>query len=165
MSFSVGHYYQTAPSAFERGEARRRAGPPSLSDVSEGGGTVFNRKVNATALALHGGKSLQELVADSDAAAAFKKRKQPWEEDLVKACHTHFSLRPKSGDAILFYSQSGGGGVDPLSWHGGAAAAGLGKWTVQCFATLPESVRGDEARTRAFLSAHRIGRDGDGDVT
>ena len=36
MSFSVGHYYQNAPSAFERGEARRRAGPPSLSDVSEG---------------------------------------------------------------------------------------------------------------------------------
>ena len=36
VSFSVGHYYQNAPSAFERGEARRRAGPPSLSDVSEG---------------------------------------------------------------------------------------------------------------------------------
>ena len=26
VSFSVGHYYQNAPSAFERGEARRRAG-------------------------------------------------------------------------------------------------------------------------------------------
>ena len=99
-----------------------------LSDVSEGGGTVFNRKVNATALALHGGKSLQELVADSDAAAAFKKRKQPWEEDLVKACHTHFSLRPKSGDAILFYSQNPDGSLDDMSEHAGCPVLNGTKW-------------------------------------
>lgn len=119
---------------------------------------------------LEGGGAAAVLTAAAQAAAASALTAAPCgSRQGVLSSHgpsgVGLCVHPSEGCAILFYSQSGGGGVDPLSWHGGAAAAGLGKWTVQCFATLPESVRGDEARTRAFLSAHRIGRDGDGDVT
>ena len=81
-----------------------------LSDVSEGGGTVFTLKPNASATELHGEKSLQELVGGSDAAKLFDKASQPWEGELVKKCFTNFRLLPKKGDAILFYVR------DAASW-------------------------------------------------
>jgi prolyl 4-hydroxylase len=74
-----------------------------LSDVSEGGGTVFTLKPNATAMDANKDKSLDELVGGSDAEKMFGKNSQDWEKDLVKTCFTNFRLLPKKGDAILFY--------------------------------------------------------------
>jgi prolyl 4-hydroxylase len=74
-----------------------------LSDVSEGGGTVFTLKPNATATDVYKDKSVEELVGGSDAEKLFSKNSQPWEKELVKTCFTNFRMLPKKGDAILFY--------------------------------------------------------------
>lgn len=82
-----------------------------LSDVSEGGGTVFTLKENATATELYKEKSVEDLVSGSDAEALFNKNSQAWESELVKKCFTNFRLLPKKGDAILFYVS------DLSTWH------------------------------------------------
>ena len=52
-------------------------------------------------------------------------------------------VRTVRGLALLSFSQLPGGGVDCLSWHGGARvdAGGGGKWTAQVFLKLPRGFK------------------------
>lgn len=51
-----------------------------------------------------------------------------WEEKMVDSCHTRFAVRPKKGDAILFYSQKEDGALDKRSLHGGCPVLNGTKW-------------------------------------
>jgi prolyl 4-hydroxylase len=64
-----------------------------LSDVEEGGETVFKRE----------GKGNAGLAVYD-----------------YKSCDTGYRYRPRKGDAVLFYSLTPDGTIDPRSLHGGA---------------------------------------------
>ena len=52
-------------------------------------------------------------------AANGTMKKGSWEWEMSEACRTGLSVRPKRGNAVLFYSQDPGGRLDPRSLHGG----------------------------------------------
>ena len=47
---------------------------------------------------------------------------------MARECRERFSVAPKKGDALLFYSQQPDGALDPLSFHGGCPVLGGTKW-------------------------------------
>ncbi|KAJ0966885.1 hypothetical protein J5N97_023802 [Dioscorea zingiberensis] len=72
-----------------------------LSDVEEGGETVFpSAKVNSSSL--------------------------PWYNELSECGKKGLSVRPKIGDALLFWSMKPDATLDPTSLHGGCPTQGLG---------------------------------------
>jgi 2OG-Fe(II) oxygenase superfamily len=103
-----------------------------LSDVEEGGATVFPQ-------ARIPGKTASETGTSEDARAATDKYLEEkgisdmfpqgsWQRKMVADCRTLFSVKPKKGDAILFYSQLPDGKVDNLSIHGGCPVIHGTKW-------------------------------------
>jgi hypothetical protein len=64
---------------------------------------------------------------------------------------------PTLGAAVVWFHSDSDGIVDPLTWHGGAAclAKGGGKWTIQCFKSLPIDVR-DDTVARAAYAVERV---------
>jgi hypothetical protein len=82
-----------------------------LSDVDEGGATVFTELPP-----LH--------VANKYTEASTRDRGDDiidangWEADMVEQCRTRFAVAPRRGQAILFYSQMPDGALDPNSLHG-----------------------------------------------
>ena len=61
-------------------------------------------------------QALQELRA-SEQGKLFKR--DSWEEKMVASCRSKLAVVPKSGRAVLFYSQLPNGRPDPVSLHGG----------------------------------------------
>jgi len=51
-----------------------------------------------------------------------------WQRKMVADCRTMFSVKPRKGDAILFYSQHPNGEVDKMSIHGGCPVISGTKW-------------------------------------
>ncbi|KAG1359553.1 Prolyl 4-hydroxylase 5 [Cocos nucifera] len=75
-----------------------------LSDVEEGGETVFpSAKVNSSSL--------------------------PWFNELSECGKEGLSVRPKMGDALLFWSMKPDATLDPLSLHGGCPVIKGNKWS------------------------------------
>ncbi|KAG6493613.1 probable prolyl 4-hydroxylase 3 [Zingiber officinale] len=75
-----------------------------LSDVEEGGETVFpNAKVNSSSL--------------------------PWYNELSDCGKRGLALKPKMGNALLFWSMKPDGTVDPLSLHGSCPVIKGNKWS------------------------------------
>ncbi|KAL4446852.1 hypothetical protein ABPG77_008096 [Micractinium sp. CCAP 211/92] len=87
-----------------------------LSDVEDGGETVF----------LLEGKNGLERLATID----------------YKACDTGIKVKPRQGDALLFWSVSPNGTVDKHSLHGGCPVVSGTKWAMtkwirnKCFGRL-----------------------------
>ncbi|GLT34394.1 hypothetical protein SLA2020_089120 [Shorea laevis] len=74
-----------------------------LSDVEEGGETVFpNAKGNISAV--------------------------PWWNELSECGKRGLAVKPKMGDAILFWSMRPDGTLDPLSLHGACPVISGNKW-------------------------------------
>ncbi|KAG6493614.1 hypothetical protein ZIOFF_048606 [Zingiber officinale] len=74
------------------------------SDVEEGGETVFpNAKVNSSSL--------------------------PWYNELSDCGKRGLALKPKMGNALLFWSMKPDGTVDPLSLHGSCPVIKGNKWS------------------------------------
>ncbi|KAJ3672244.1 hypothetical protein LUZ60_006965 [Juncus effusus] len=75
-----------------------------LSDVEEGGETIFpNAKINSSSLS--------------------------WHDDLSECGKNGLGVRPKAGDALLFYSMKPDATLDPLSLHGGCPVIRGNKWS------------------------------------
>jgi len=72
-------------------------------------------------------ESLQELRLSGDAERAGIKVGS-WEEEMVAICRSKFSIRPRAGRAVLFYSQLANGKVDKMSKHGGCPVLDGEKW-------------------------------------
>lgn len=53
---------------------------------------------------------------------------ESWQRKMVADCRTMFSVKPKKGEAILFYSQQPNGEVDNMSIHGGCPVIHGTKW-------------------------------------
>ena len=51
-----------------------------------------------------------------------------WQDEMVGHCYTKLAVRPRKGDALLFYSQRADGTIDPLSKHGGCPVLEGTKW-------------------------------------
>ncbi|KAK1305191.1 hypothetical protein QJS10_CPB11g02052 [Acorus calamus] len=75
-----------------------------LSDVEEGGETIFpNANVNSSSL--------------------------PWYNELSECGKKGLSVKPKMGDALLFWSMRPDATLDPLSLHGGCPVIKGNKWS------------------------------------
>ncbi|KAL0913248.1 hypothetical protein M5K25_016692 [Dendrobium thyrsiflorum] len=75
-----------------------------LSDVEEGGETVFpSAKVNSSSL--------------------------PWYNELSECGKSGLSVKPKMGDALLFWSMKPDATLDPFSLHGGCPVIIGNKWS------------------------------------
>ncbi|RRT56889.1 hypothetical protein BHE74_00031653 [Ensete ventricosum] len=75
-----------------------------LSDVEEGGETIFpNAKISSRSL--------------------------PWHNELSKCGDKGLSIKPKMGDALLFWSMKPDASLDPLSLHGGCPVIKGNKWS------------------------------------
>ena len=79
-----------------------------ISDVEEGGQTVFP---------LLDPLPSQNTTVPHEALALFERN--TWQADFVRTCYERLSVRPKKGDAVLFYSQLGDGEMDERALHGG----------------------------------------------
>ncbi|ONK64023.1 uncharacterized protein A4U43_C07F21310 [Asparagus officinalis] len=75
-----------------------------LSDVEEGGETIFpSANVNSSSL--------------------------PWYNELSECGKRGLSVKPKMGDALLFWSMKPDATLDPLSLHGGCPVIKGNKWS------------------------------------
>lgn len=84
-----------------------------LSDVEEGGETVFpSAKVNSSSL--------------------------PWFNELSECGKKGLSVKPKMGDALLFWSMKPDATLDPLSLHGGCPVIKGNKWSATKWIRLHE---------------------------
>ena len=112
----------------------------------KGGETVFPLahaepgELRQASLRLLSSGILHTRMADGSADAALVERCA-----AAPACGIRVS--PTAGDLLLFVSaqavEGGGVAVDPLSWHGSAAAVQGWKWTLQNFMELPAGLGPD----------------------
>jgi prolyl 4-hydroxylase len=104
-----------------------------LSNVEAGGQTCFPKKDRLTQedypelMERLGGNTLaaegiEELLKQAGIAP------NSWEAKLTRNCYTKFAIPPKSGDAVLFYSQTPDGHLDPNSLHGAGPVLKGTKW-------------------------------------
>ena len=103
-----------------------------LSDVEFGGQTVFPKSQKLTA------EKSEELVRRLGEAPSEEMLKElvneagldekSWEDKLITKCYEQFAVPPRKGDAILFYSQTPDGDLDPASLHGACPVLKGTKW-------------------------------------
>jgi prolyl 4-hydroxylase len=104
-----------------------------LSNVEAGGQTCFPKQDRLTKedypelMERLGGNPLtaegiEELLKQAGIAP------KSWEAKLTRDCYTKFSIPPKKGDAVLFYSQTPDGHLDPNSLHGAGPVLKGTKW-------------------------------------
>ena len=119
-----------------------------LSDVEDGGETVFPYadgrpapeeayNKNADLIAMPAFPTKEDLdeeaytdqyIEDNGYAEAFPK--DSWERDMVRVCQSPRTLafKPKKAHAVLFYSQTPDGAMDPTGLHGGCPVISGQKW-------------------------------------
>jgi prolyl 4-hydroxylase len=89
-----------------------------LTTVEQGGETVFP----------HGQKlpGWEDESSFMDPGDVFPE--DSWEHAMVKLCRTSLATKPIQGEAVLFYSQTPTGVLDPYSEHGGCPVLKGDKW-------------------------------------
>jgi prolyl 4-hydroxylase len=104
-----------------------------LSDVEFGGQTVFpgsprlTNSTNEELVRRLGAAPTKERLDELLENAALDKSRS-WEADLIRKCYTQFAVPPRKGDAIIFYSQTPDGALDPASLHGACPVLTGAKW-------------------------------------
>ncbi|KAF4691825.1 hypothetical protein FOZ60_014707 [Perkinsus olseni] len=71
-----------------------------------------------------------------------------------------FTVQPRQGRLVLFYTRGDRGEIDPLSWHGGAtvhcsSGKPTMKWTLQKFKEIPVDARESGERIRQWVHDNR----------
>lgn len=99
-----------------------------MSDIDEGGETVFSRAPLPGIENHNKAKrdTVQELRKAGEIPSEIKAGS--WEEDMVGACRTSLNVVPKKSRAVLFYSQFPNGQEDPSSFHGACPVLRGTKW-------------------------------------
>jgi len=92
-----------------------------LSDVESGGETVFPHGRPP-----EGGPGALSTAQGPPPTGLFEPGS--WEEEMVAQCQHCLAIRPRKGEAILFYSQHPNGRVDAASLHGGCPVLAGTKW-------------------------------------
>lgn len=90
-----------------------------LTNVEQGGETVFP----------HGERLPSQDEGNTtlmDPSEVFSE--DSWEHAMVKICRTSLATKPIQGEAVLFYSQTPAGTLDPYSEHGGCPVLKGDKW-------------------------------------
>ena len=91
-----------------------------LSDVEEGGHTVFPRAQNVSDDIAHG-------TVPAEAAKLFEEG--GWENSMITTeCYSKLHVKPARAKAILFYSQHPDGRLDDRSFHGACPVVRGQKW-------------------------------------
>lgn len=93
-----------------------------LSDVETGGYTVFPRVPGV--YPPDDGKSDEFIANKKQSMFPGVQAKQ----DFIDECRTKFRVKPKKGDAILFYHQNRRGDLDELTLHGACPVLEGEKW-------------------------------------
>ena len=89
-----------------------------LTTVEQGGETVFPHAQRPTLW--------EDEGSFMDPAEVFEK--DSWEYAMVKLCRASLHSKPIQGEAVLFYSQTPQGILDPYSEHGGCPVLKGDKW-------------------------------------
>ena len=137
-----------------------------LSNVTEGGQTVFVNAESplATAEGVAAATASMERVLQPPSAvpavAADLFKPHSWEASMVKDCYGKLAVRPRQGDAVLFYSQGPGGTLEDDSEHGGCPVLQGEKWAANMW--VWNGPRYQTARAPPGRSAQKAapGRDG-----
>jgi prolyl 4-hydroxylase len=90
-----------------------------LSNVTSGGETVFPLVDPTPEMA-----AVQAQAGDPRGVL----KSGSWESDMAGQCASRFAVKPKLGDALLFYSQFPSGDLDERSLHGGCPVLDGTKW-------------------------------------
>ena len=113
-----------------------------LSNVTEGGQTVFPRASSplataaGRAAATDTARAVLQATTSSVPAAARELfgggdeagSSSSWEASMVRDCYSKLAVRPRQGDAVLFYNQGPGGTLEDDSEHGGCPVLQGEKW-------------------------------------
>jgi hypothetical protein len=98
-----------------------------LSDVEEGGQTVFTRTDDGSEE--EDEQSLAEMrTSQSDYLSSIGIEKGSWEEKLLAQCRVRLATQPRKGSAVMFYSQHPDGELDMKSYHGACPVTRGIKW-------------------------------------
>ena len=123
-----------------------------LSDVEAGGALTFPNPLPGKFVTDIGDAAQQarEAAAMEALAANGTMQKGSWEWEMSEACRTGLSVRPKRGNAVLFYSQDPGGRLDPRSLHGGCPVLSnvTEKWAANIWVWNKRRVHHDPTRSK-----------------
>jgi hypothetical protein len=90
-----------------------------MSEVDSGGETVFEKAWPEGTTDEQKKRPLKETIHELRESGQIDLLEEgSWEEHLTALCRTRLVIRPKSGRAVLFYSQHPNGQVDEASLHG-----------------------------------------------
>lgn len=99
-----------------------------LSDVEEGGATVFHKAPRLDPQRFpHAAAPIKNRTKE-EMAEVLGNKVGHWEVDTALTCETNLAIAPKKGNAVLFYSQLPTGELDPMSVHGGCPVLKGEKW-------------------------------------
>ena len=100
-----------------------------MSDVKRGGSTLFPLSSHAGCSST---KNSSIIAADHELLTTFSIGARSWERDMMETCHTGcLAVKPKRGDAVLFYSQTSWGGLDVSSAHGTSCKKTIADATIE----------------------------------
>ena len=123
-----------------------------LSDVEAGGALTFPNPQPGKHVTDIG--SAEQREREAAAMEALSKNgtltKGSWQWEMSEACRTGLSVRPKRGNAVLFYSQDPGGNLDPRSLHGGCPVLSnvTEKWAANIWVWNKRRVHHDPTRSK-----------------
>lgn len=106
-----------------------------LSDAAEGGQTVFPRKMPLSDLELASlSPELRSMMISHKTSKNYTKigkslyPKGAWQPGMIKDCYTKFSVSPRKGGALMFYSMKPNLSMDSMAIHGGCPVIKGDKW-------------------------------------
>ncbi|KAF4698463.1 hypothetical protein FOZ62_024844 [Perkinsus olseni] len=134
-----------------------------LSDVSEGGETVFPVKSTSPELVMGAQMLLKSGVDHLDKVDEKSPEGIRVVADMLETATSApdaFTVQARKGRLVLFYTRGDRGEIDPLSWHGGATVHCSGgkpamKWTLQKFKEIPVDARESGERIRQWVHDNR----------
>lgn len=109
-----------------------------MSDLgeNEGGETLFDYAwpAGTTEEAITSWSMSAAMKSLRDSGDASMLKPGSWEERMVAVCRSRFNVKPKSGRAVLFYSQRPNGEEDKTVLHGACPVLNGTKWAANLWA-------------------------------